>query len=81
MKQIQDHATFGFFQINSPLQTKTTKMCQTLFESHPPKSLAKFKILVHAAISSNTLCAPICQLSTPLYPADLGLNHQALGHH
>ena len=52
--QIQDHASFGFFQINSPLQTKTTKVCQTLFESHPPNSLAKFKNFVLAAIVSNT---------------------------
>jgi hypothetical protein len=64
MKQMQDHVTFGFFQTNSTLQTKTTNMCQALFESHPQKSLAKFKNIVHAAISSNTLSAPICQLHT-----------------
>jgi hypothetical protein len=37
---------------------------------------AKFKVALHAAIVSNTWQAPICQPSTPLYPADFDLNPQ-----
>jgi hypothetical protein len=75
--QKQDHPHFGFSQTCTILHTTTTFVSQILFESHPPKSLAKFKNYLHAAISSSTWCALICQLSTLLYPADFGLNHQA----
>jgi hypothetical protein len=48
------HTHFEFSQTTSIFQTNTTTVCQTLFKTHPRKSLAKFKFKSHAAISSNT---------------------------
>jgi hypothetical protein len=50
----QDHAILGFSQTSFFLHTTTTNMCQILIESHPPKSLAKFKNKVLSAILTNT---------------------------
>jgi hypothetical protein len=66
---------FGFLHFNSILTTTTTNLLQILFKSNPPNFTQKFQSFVLAAISTNTLCAPVCQLNTLQNPAGLCMNH------
>jgi hypothetical protein len=76
-KQIQDYAHFEFLQTNLILHTTTTIVSQILYESTPPKIIAKCQNSSLAAIVSNTWQAQFYQLHTPFYPAYLSLNNHA----
>jgi hypothetical protein len=53
-KQREHNLNFETLQTSTILTTTTTILLQTLFKSTPPKRFAKFKIILHAAIMSNT---------------------------
>jgi hypothetical protein len=74
LKQSVDHPHFETLQTSTILHMITTTMLQSLFKATPPKRSSNFKQNLHAAISSNTLRAPIWNWHTPLYPAVLCLN-------
>jgi hypothetical protein len=62
---------FGFLQNTSKLTTTPTNLLQIMCDSNPPNFTQKFQSNSLAAISSNTLQAPICQLWTVQCPAVL----------
>jgi hypothetical protein len=75
--QSEDHMHFGFLHFNTNLTTNTTIPLQILFKSNPPNFTQKFQNSFLAAISTNTLCAIICQLNTYQKPTVHSLNPHA----
>jgi hypothetical protein len=74
LNQREDRLKFETLQTSTILHTTTTILLQIIFKSNPPKRFEKFKYFLHAAISSNTLCAKIWKANTCYYPMDFGLH-------